>query len=90
LYAQSMLDQTGVGEALHAGTRSGTFADARYHWTLDVKPYIDPAKGTVASTADGAQLFQLALNVQWGASPAQQLQVRTLRLSRPDATESQP
>ena len=90
LYAQSLLDQTGVGEPLHAGTRNGTFADERYHWTLDVKPYIDPAKGTIASTGDGAQLFQLALDVQWGPAAAQKLEVRTLRLSRPDASESVP
>lgn len=90
LYAQSLLDQTGVGEALHAGSRSGTFADARYHWTLDIKPYIDPAKGTVASTADGAQLFQLQLDVDWGTAAAQHLRVRTLRLSRPDASATLP
>jgi general secretion pathway protein I len=86
LYAQSLLDQTGVGEPLHAGSRSGTFADERYHWSLDIQPYIDPANGTVASTADGAQLFQLALDVDWGTAAAQHLQIHTLRLSRPDAS----
>ena len=90
LYAQSLLDQTGVGEPLQAGSRSGTFADERYHWTLDITPYIDPAKGTVASTADGAQLFQLALDVDWGTAAAQHLQVRTLRLSRPPTSGAQP
>jgi general secretion pathway protein I len=88
LYAQSLLDQTGVGEPLHAGSSSGTFDDARYHWTLDVQPYIDPATGTVASTADGAQLFRLALDVDWGTAAAQHLQIRTLRLSRPETADA--
>lgn len=90
LYAQSLLDQTGVGEALRAGSRNGVFADQRYRWTLEVRPYFDPARGTVASTADGAQLFQLALDVEWGTAAAQHLQLRTLRLSRPDTLASAP
>jgi len=82
LYAQSLLDQAGVGEPLVAGTRSGSFENERYHWTLDVRPYVDPAKGAVAATADGAQLFQLDLRLDWGTSAAQRLQIQTLRLSR--------
>jgi len=69
LYAQSLLDQAGVGEPLKAGTRSGTFENERYRWTLAVRPYVDPAKGTVAATADGAQLFQLDLHIDWGPPP---------------------
>jgi len=82
LYAQSLLDQAGVGEPLEAGTRNGSFENERYRWTLDVRPYVDPAKGTVAATADGAQLFQLDLRMDWGPAAAQHLQVETLRLSR--------
>ena len=82
LYAQSLLDQAGVGEPLEPGTRSGSFENERYRWTLDVRPYVDPGKGAVAATADGAQLFQLDLRLDWGPAAAQHLQLQTLRLSR--------
>jgi general secretion pathway protein I len=84
LYAQSLLDQAGVGAPLEAGTRSGSFENERYRWTLAVRPYVDPARNAVAMTADGAQLFQLDLHIDWGPAAAQQLQVQTLRLSRSD------
>ena len=90
LYAQSLLDQAGVGEPLEAGTRSGTFENERYRWTLAVRPYVDPAKGTVATTADGAQLFQLDLHIDWGPAAAQKLQLQTLRLSRSDTVPQVP
>ena len=90
LYAQSLLDQTGIGEPLDAGTRSGTFENERYRWTLSVRPYIDPAKGAVAATADGAQLFQVDLHIDWGPAAAQQLQLQTLRLSRPTSVQQVP
>ena len=84
LYAQSLLDQAGVGEALEAGSRNGTFEDGRYRWTLAVRPQLDPASGLVAATVDGSQLFELELDIDWGDSAAEHLRVRTLRLSRPD------
>ena len=90
LYAQSLLDQTGIGEPLDAGTRSGTFENERYRWTLSVRPYIDPAKGAVAATADGAQLFQVDLHIDWGPAAAQQLRLQTLRLSRPTSVQQVP
>ena len=82
LYAQSLLDQAGGGEPLEAGTHTGSFENERYHWTLDVRRYVDPGKGAVAATADGAQLFQLDLRMDWGPAAAQKLQLQTLRLSR--------
>ena len=85
LYAQSLLDQAGVGEALQPGTRSGTFEDGRYRWTLDVHALIDPATRLATTTPDGAQLFELQLDIGWGNAAAERLRVRTLRLSRPDS-----
>ena len=84
LYAQSLLDQAGVGEALKAGSRNGTFEEGRYRWTLVVRPQLDPGSGLVAATVDGSQLFELELDIDWGDSAAEHLRVRTLRLSRPD------
>jgi general secretion pathway protein I len=84
LYAQSLLDQAGVGEALKAGSRNGTFEDGRYRWTLAVRPQLDPASGLVATTVDGSQLFELELDIDWGDAAPEHLRVRTLRLSRPD------
>jgi general secretion pathway protein I len=90
LHAQSLLDQVGVGEALQAGTRHGSFDNERYHWTLAIKPFVDPVTGKPAATADGAQLFQVDLAMEWGASAAQHMDVHTLRLSRSDTVQSIP
>ena len=83
LYAQSLLDQTGIAEPLAAGTRQGNFEDERYRWTIDIRPYVDSGAATQAVTADGAQLFEVALHIEWGPSAAQRLDIQTLRLSRP-------
>ena len=84
LYAQSLLDQAGVGEPLKPGSRDGTFEDGRYRWTMSVRPQIDPATQRAAATADGAELFEVALDIAWGDDSAQHLHLQTLRLSRPD------
>ncbi|MDB6164161.1 MAG: xpsI [Xanthomonadaceae bacterium] len=83
LFAQSLLDQTGVAEPLAAGTRQGNFENERYRWTIDIRPYVDNGSATQAATADGAQLFEVALHIEWGPSAAQRLDMQTLRLSRP-------
>jgi general secretion pathway protein I len=64
LYAQSLLDTTGVGERLEEGSQSGQFGE-RYHWQLDVRPYevqtdtpLDPALSPVT-------LMRLDLTVSW-------------------------
>ena len=88
LYAQSLLDQAGVGAALQAGTRGGTFEKERYHWTMDVHPYVDAGAAKPAATADGAQLFEIDLHIDWGSAAAQHLQLKTLRLSRPDTVQA--
>ncbi len=88
LYAQSLLDQAGVGTPLSAGSRSGDFEDGRYHWTLDVHPYVEAGAIKPATTADGAQLFEIELQIQWGPDATQHLQMQTLRLSRSDTVPS--
>ncbi len=90
LYAQSLLDQAGVGVPLSAGSRSGDFEDGLYHWTLDVHPYVEAGAIKPATTADGAQLFEIGLQIEWGPQAAQHLQMQTLRLSRPDTVSSAP
>jgi len=83
LYAESLLDQTGVAEALQPGTKQGTFENDRYHWTLVTRPYIDAGATEPSVTADGAQLYEVVLDMDWGPSPAQHMQLQTLRLRRP-------
>lgn len=92
LYAQSLLDQTGVGVALQPGHRDGAFEDGRFRWSLDVAPYIDrsrPPSPLVDPSA--AQLLQLSLAMEWGdAGPAQRLRLQSLRLVTPDVDGSPP
>jgi general secretion pathway protein I len=90
LYAQSLLSQAGVGAPLQVGTRSGDFEHERYHWTMDVRPYVAPGAVKPAVTADAAQLFEVDLQINWGTQPAQRLHLQTLRLSRPDNIQPVP
>lgn len=89
LHAQSLLDQTGVGESLQPGTRDGAFEDGRYRWTLRIEPYVDPQRPPNATfDPSAARLLQLALVMQWGdGGSRQRLQLRTLRLVQPDALQ---
>lgn len=87
LHAQSLLDATGVGEALQPGRRDGTFEDGRYRWSLDIAPYRDPLLPPAAGTDLGApQLLQLSLLVQWGKGDdrRRRLQLQSLRLVTPN------
>jgi general secretion pathway protein I len=89
LHAQSLLDQTGVGESLQPGTRDGEFEDGRYRWTLRIEPYADPSQ-RIRDTVDpaAARLLRLALTMEWGdGGPRQRLELQTLRLAQPDATQ---
>ena len=86
LHAQSLLDQTGVGQSLQPGHSAGTFEQGRYRWTLDVAPYLDSTRPPVATVDPAApQLLQLALAVQWGPGnlARNRLLVRSLRLVTP-------
>lgn len=88
LLAQSLLDQTGVGEVLQPGRRDGELEDGRYRWSLEVEPYVDrnrPPPTTVDAFAP--QLLRLQLTMTWGeGGPRERLQLSTLRLVQP-ATE---
>ena len=92
LHAQSLLDSTGVGEPLREGHREGEFEDGRFRRTLDVVPWRDPTRQDVALVDPAAaRLLQLSLAVQWGdGGPRQQLQLQSLRLVTPVATEAVP
>lgn len=90
LHAQSLLDQTGVGEALQPGHEEGEFEEGRYRWSLAVEPYRDPSaqQGPQPVDPGAPQLLRLELLVQWGeGGPRQRLQLQSLRLVRPDATQ---
>ena len=89
LHAQSLLAQVGVGEALQPGRRDGEFDDGRYRWTLDVAPFTDPLLPPPAGTDPFTpQLMQLRLAVEWGdGGRGQRMQLDSLRLVQPDATE---
>ena len=86
LHAQSLLDQTGVGEPLQPGQREGEFEDGRYRWSLQVEPWHDPgAQATGLVDPVAPRLMHLTLAVQWGdGGPRQQLQLQSLRLVAPD------
>ena len=90
LHAQSLLDQTGVGEYLEPGRSTGQFEGGRYRWTLDITPYADPSKPDSGIVEPGAaRLLHLALSVEWGdAGPRQRLRLQSLRLSAPDPTQA--
>ena len=82
LHAQSLLAVTGVAEPLQQGQRSGDWEDGRYHWQLQVAPYVDPrsSAGPTAETVSGPVLAQLTLQVRWGDAEGDRLQWRSLRL----------
>lgn len=89
LHAQSLLDQTGVGEGLVPGVREGEFEGGRYHWQLRIEPYVDPLRPPAATVDPGAaRLLRLQLTVEWGErGPRQRLQVQSLRLAQPDLNQ---
>lgn len=85
LHAQSLLDQAGIGESLQPGQTDGALEDGFYRWTLDVAPYRDPGAPPPGPEALSApQLMQLVLELRWGESPRERLQLTTLRLVAPD------
>ena len=92
LHAQSLLAQQGVAVPLAPGRTEGEFEAGRYRWTLDVEPWRDPSRQDVALLDPAAtRLLQLSLAVQWGeGGPRQQLQLQSLRLVTPVATEAVP
>ena len=92
LHAQSLLAQLGVGAPLLPGRQEGDFEGGRYHWTLAIEPYRDPARPPAVLLDPAApQLLQLSLLVQWGqGEQARQLSLQSLRLVTPTAQEGVP
>jgi general secretion pathway protein I len=91
MHAQSLLAATGVGEALVPGVREGEFEDGRYRWRLQVAPWQDPdAPPGPLTDLSAPQMQELDLSMQWGDGPGEHLQLRSLRLVRPDPTGEVP
>jgi len=79
LWAQSLLDNQGIGEPLQEGNSSGRFDD-RYSWQLNIVRYEPPqvttttpppittsnAGGLITTPVTPLDLFQLELVVSWG------------------------
>ena len=91
MYAQSLLDSTGVLESLQEGQREGAWAGGRYRYRLDVREVEDPTPkpptvpGAPTPTPVAApQLFRLDLAVNWGAHDSRrELHFITLRARSP-------
>jgi len=78
LWAQSLLDNQGIGAPLQEGSSSGRFDD-RYSWDLNIAKYDPPpvtttvapittanAGGLITTPVTPLDLFQLELVVNWG------------------------
>jgi len=83
MYAQSLMDQVGVGAPLAATERNGEFEQGRYRWRLRVAPWRDAAVARSGQpiTLGGPELFEVTLAMQWGEGSGQRLQLRTLRIA---------
>lgn len=84
LYAQSLMDQVGVGGRLAASERGGEFEQGRYRWRLRIAPWRDAAVRSAQQPValGGPELFEVTLGIEWGdAGPGQRLQLRTLRVT---------
>lgn len=86
LHAQSLLDQTGIGEALQPGRRDGRLENGRYRWEMEIRPWRDPGAPPATAPILGApQMMELELILRWGeGGPRQTLRVQTLRLITPN------
>ncbi|MGN6328585.1 MAG: type IV pilus modification PilV family protein [Rhodanobacter sp.] len=88
MWARSKLDSAYVVEPLRPGRSAGRF-DRKFQWQLDVTPW--PAGA--ASGPTSLQLYQLDLQVSWGAAAhPHTANFRTLRLlaTRPGADPMAP
>lgn len=83
LLAQSVLDQVDVDGALRPGEREGSLDEGRYHWTLHVSRWRDPALRQALPTAGGPRLYRLDLSMRWGGGPRERLDLHSLRLQQP-------
>lgn len=84
LYAQSLMDQVGVGERLAPGQRSGQFENGRYRWTLGIAQWRDTQLPASNQPIDpnAMRLFEVQLAVEWGeGGSGRRLLLRSLRSS---------
>ncbi|QCW27659.1 prepilin-type N-terminal cleavage/methylation domain-containing protein [Lysobacter enzymogenes] len=82
LYAQSLMDQVGVGQPVRPGQRSGEFENGRYRWTLGIAPWRDSQLPASNQPIDpnAMRLFEVQLAVEWGeGGGGRRLLLRTLR-----------
>lgn len=82
LWAQSMLDTLGIGEALEPGTESGEFDD-RYRWQLEIVE--EPWDNESGLSADSLpfMLYRVQLTVHWGSDGRERSALfETLRASQ--------
>lgn len=92
LHAQSLLDTVGIPGPLEPGRSDGDFDDGRYRWSMAITPWVEPLPpGSPRPVATGNRLYEVALQVQWGAGgPRERLQLRSLRLSPPPVGANAP
>jgi general secretion pathway protein I len=92
LYAQSLLDQVGVGEALQPGQRDGEVDGGRYRWALTISPWTDASAAPAQPISlQAPRMLEVVLTMQWGdGGPGQRLQLRTLRTAQPDSGGTPP
>lgn len=87
LYAQSLLDNVGVGERLEEGENSGEF-DERFSWSLRVDPYeivSEDAAAPLDTAIAPVELYRLELLVSWQRGRGhQEARFVTLRALTPD------
>ncbi|KAG1259954.1 hypothetical protein G6F65_015174 [Rhizopus arrhizus] len=50
LHAQSLLAEAGVTSPLQVGSQQGDWEQGRYHWELQVQPWVEPRAGNQAQT----------------------------------------
>ena len=82
LYAQSLMDQVGVGQPVRPGQRSGEFENGRYRWTLGIAPWRDAQLPASNQPIDpnAMRLVEVQLAVEWGeGGGGRRLLLRTLR-----------
>ncbi len=48
LHAQSLLAEAGVASPLQVGSQQGDWEQGRYHWELQVQPWVEPRAGNAA------------------------------------------
>jgi general secretion pathway protein I len=95
LYADSMFATLGADKRLQAGHSAGILEGGKYHWTLDITPFVPPDAapppgqqgGIDPSQAQGVVdnvMVRVLLQMQWGGGgTGKTLRVETLRAYSP-------